>query len=225
MLWWRETPRRSAVQYIADNSKSIILALCTHFLVVVMASVLGDVTEPKCDCAKGPMKGGAQPCDWYIVTFLMDVLTGVPITVLLYTGSARAFRRVTCLEPLSRIGDYEARADPSSGVRPESTNSQRVKRWVCQVVHWLSSALLARVVETALLLMLIQPLLRVANHLGWWACSQFQVTLKQWLNLMIFPIILDAGQFTVQNFILDGRNSSNQASDVRGGDANPTDAK
>ena len=50
--------------------------------------------------------------------------------------------------------------------------------------------------------------MQVANGLGWWACSSAEVEIKQWIHLMILPIGLDAVQFTVQNFVFDGREKS-----------------
>lgn len=79
-IWWLEAPRRHHLQFIADNSKSILLALTasrepsllqsihchadslssppfhptslhemqTHFLVVIIAAILGDVTHAEC---------------------------------------------------------------------------------------------------------------------------------------------------------------------------------
>jgi hypothetical protein len=138
------------------------------------------------------------------VAVLLDDVTAVPGTILLYLGTARLAKRSSCLEPLSRIGDYEAMPD-LNGERPESTDLQRVQRWASQVVHWLACALFARIVETfVILLPLLEQLVLAANALGWWACSKAEVEAKQWLNLMVAPLLLDAGQFTVQNFVLKG---------------------
>lgn len=205
-LWLVEVPRRSKTQYVADNSKSVLLACFSHFFVLGLSAVLGDVTVPHCAranaTAAASMHGGAQPCDWYILTFVLDCMLGVPFTILAYTGTARAFRGVPCLEPLSRIGDYEAAPDPASGERAESSRLARVERWAAQVVHWLLSALVSRTVEAAAVVGLIEPLMAVANRVGWWACTPHQVAWKQWLNMMFYPIVLDAVQFTVQNYVL-----------------------
>lgn len=199
-LWCLESPQRHPVQFIADNSKSIILALMTHFLVIAITALLGDVTTPHCSATS--LHAGAQPCDWYIVTFLLDDLTGVPLTLLLYVGSAQLCGRVQCLEAISRIGDYEARVDPETGRQPESTAAEKAGRWGMQVVHWMLCALVARGVETAAMVLLLEPLMRVANTLGWWACTESEVVAKQWLNLLAIPLCLDALQFAIQNFVL-----------------------
>ena len=136
---------------------------------------------------------------------LLDDLTGVPLTILMYIGSARLLRRVEALEPLSRIGDYEA-SPAMNGERPPSSNAQRVCRWASQVAHWLLCAVLARVLETAVLLVpLLEQLMIAANSIGWWACSELEVEAKQWLHLLVVPLCLDAAQFTIQNLVLDGR--------------------
>lgn len=174
----------------------------------VISALLGDVTVPTCkkNSADTPRPHpGAEPCDWYIVTFLLDDLVGVPITLLLYTVTARLALRHERTMHFGRIGDYEAPLDPVTGERPPSTDGDRVRRWGWQVAHWLLCALVARILETGVLFALLGPLMRVANTLGWWACSEAEVIAKQWLNLMIFPIGLDLVQFTVQNYVLDGR--------------------
>eukprot|EP00966_Prymnesium_polylepis_P085437 1978089-Prymnesium_polylepis.1 len=207
-IWYREKPRRHPVQFCADNSKSIVLALTTHSLVIVITAALGDVTNAHCDAGGSggvSLHPGAQPCDWYLVTFLMDDLVGVPLTLVLYVASARLAARVASLEPLSRVGDYEARRDSATGMQPPSSNGQRVLRWAAQVTHWIGCALVARALETGLLFALLHPLMRVANGLGWWACTSGEVLAKQWINLMVLPIGLDAIQFTVQNYVFDGR--------------------
>ena len=88
MLWLFERPQRTGLQFVADNSKSIFLAFMTHFLVLIISALLGDATTPDCPSPSNPHPG-AEPCDWYIVTFLLDDLVGVPITLLMYTVSAR----------------------------------------------------------------------------------------------------------------------------------------
>ena len=149
------------------------------------------------------LHAGAQPCDWFIVTFLLDDFIGVPLTLLLYVGTARLCQNAPpWLEVVSRIGDYEARVDPETGMQPESSNAERVGRWAKQLLHWLLCALAARTLETGVMVWLLRPLVRVANLLGWWACTDTQVLIKQWLNLMIAPLCLDALQFAVQNFVL-----------------------
>ena len=139
------------------------------------------------------------------MTFLLDDFVAVPLTIVLYVSSARLSAGSAWLEPLSRIGDYEANVDPSAGGRPRSSNCRRLGRWAAQVVHWICCAMAVRAVETGLLLLLISPLMRIANSLGWWACTQEQVTAKQWVNLMGVPIALDAVQFACQNYFFDGR--------------------
>ena len=46
-LWRAERPRRTFAQFAADNGKSVILALVTHFYVLGESAALGDVTTPK----------------------------------------------------------------------------------------------------------------------------------------------------------------------------------
>lgn len=212
LLWRYEKPRRHFVQFCADNSKSVMLALTTHFLVLVISALLGDVTVPKCT-SRSDLHPGAEPCDWYIVTFMLDDFVGVPITLLLYTITARLALRYPRFAHLGRIGDYEAPRDPSTGAIPPSSNVDRVRRWGWQVAHWLLCALVSRVAETAVLFLLLQPLMRVANTLGWWACTKGEVVTKQWIHLMFAPIVLDLIQFTVQNYILDGRVHSGKLHD------------
>jgi hypothetical protein len=69
-LWYTERPRRTFVHFAADNSKSMLLATMTHFLVIAITSIVGDVVVPHCNVTQGAVdvNPGAQPCDWYIVT-------------------------------------------------------------------------------------------------------------------------------------------------------------
>ena len=156
-------------------------------------------------CGGSPSQPGCRSCDWYLMTFMWDAATGVPPTILLHQYSAAACAAYPRLELLSRIGDYEAARDPVTGVRPPSSTGDRARRWGWQVLHWLGCAVVARALSFGLLLLLLQPALRVANLLGWWACTQPQIVAKYWINMLVLPIALDAAQFAVQNYFLDGR--------------------
>lgn len=70
------------------------------------------------------------------------------------------------------------------------------------MLHWLLCAVCARVVDFGILVALSPQLARVAAGLGWWACTKQQVQMKQWLNILVLPILLDSVQFVVQNYFL-----------------------
>eukprot|EP00037_Helgoeca_nana_P002396 m.33515 g.33515 ORF g.33515 m.33515 type:complete len:256 (-) comp12564_c0_seq2:119-886(-) len=184
------------IRFVADNSKSVIAAMMTHFLAAGSAVLIHQITE---------REDAVEDCDWYLVIFVWDSIIGVSLTLIFHQWSARKFQTIPSLEFLSRIGDYEARPDPMTLEREPSTTTQRVRRWGYQVVHWLLCAFSARVIDFAILYGLAQQLARVAAGVGWWACSSHQVQIKQWLNILVFPILLDSCQFLVQNYFLKNR--------------------
>ena len=191
--WWREENRRPLARFVADNSKSAAAAACTHLLASGAALLLGK------------MASSADPCDWYIVFFVWDTFVGVALTIVIHQHTADLAGRCAALEPLSRIGDYEAAPDPSSGLRPPSSDHDRAMRWLGQVAHWVLCAAVARVVDFGILYLAAGRLERTANLIGWWACSHAQVSAKVWLHVVAIPLVLDAAQFLVQNHVLDAR--------------------
>eukprot|EP00038_Savillea_parva_P003367 m.124587 g.124587 ORF g.124587 m.124587 type:complete len:367 (+) comp11156_c0_seq9:574-1674(+) len=196
IAWGCEQPRRPFIRFVADNSKSVIAATMTHFLAGGSALLIRKITE---------QEDAVEPCDWYIVIFVWDSCIGVSLTIIFHQWTAFKFAEMPSLEFLARIGDYESRPDPITRHREPSTTQDRVRRWGYQVLHWLLCALVARIIDFAILYALAQPLARVAAGVGWWACSRTEVEIKQWLNILVFPIFLDSIQFLVQNFFLKNK--------------------
>mmetsp|Transcript_27357 Transcript_27357/g.71717 ORF Transcript_27357/g.71717 Transcript_27357/m.71717 type:complete len:332 (-) Transcript_27357:271-1266(-) len=196
MAWLLESPRRPFIRFVADNSKSVIAATMTHFLAAGSAILIHNITE---------REDAVEDCDWYLIIFVWDSCIGVSLTLIFHQWTAHKFRSMPVLEFLGRIGDYESRPDPLTRHREPSTSAQRVQRWGYQVLHWLICAFVARVIDFAILYALAQELARVAAGLGWWACSKEQVQAKQWLNILVLPILLDSIQFLVQNHFLKNR--------------------
>eukprot|EP00041_Stephanoeca_diplocostata_P009786 m.152848 g.152848 ORF g.152848 m.152848 type:complete len:169 (-) comp17896_c0_seq1:143-649(-) len=131
---------------------------------------------------------------------------------------------------MSRIGDYKAKPDPLTGYRDPSTTYQQINRWGFQVLHWVLCAAAARGIDFGILYGGADQLARVATGIGWWACTEKQVDIKQWLNIMVFPIIIDCVQFLVQNYFLKNRALLAQETEARsrrqslGGDEHIADA-
>lgn len=196
LAWICESPRRPFTRFCADNSKSVLAALMTHFLAGGSAILIHDVTEGEY---------AVESCDWYFIIFVWDSFIGVSLTLILHQWSAHKFKSMPKFEFLSRIGDYESAPDPISGHREPSSTMDRVNRWGYQVLHWLLCAAFARIVDFGILYGLANELARVAAGVGWWACSKYQVQVKQWLNILVFPILLDSIQFLVQNFFLKNK--------------------
>ena len=74
-------------------------------------------------------------CDWYLVMFLIDTAFGCITTITAHSLTTRLAANYKWSEPLSRLGDYEAAPDPETGERPPSTNNDRIKRWIAQVIN------------------------------------------------------------------------------------------
>eukprot|EP00048_Salpingoeca_helianthica_P001035 m.46020 g.46020 ORF g.46020 m.46020 type:complete len:254 (-) comp11069_c0_seq1:20-781(-) len=140
-------------------------------------------------------------CDWYLMVFMWDTVLGCGLNIVFYRASAAFFANLYFLEPLSRIGDYEA-APNLIGVRAPSSFAQRAGRWLAQVLHWVICAVLGRLCVFVILYSLHNPFGHVATWFGAWACTESQVELKTWLFIVLVPVSLDAIQFVVQSFWL-----------------------
>jgi hypothetical protein len=191
-VWRFESPRRTLSHFCADNLKQGISAGVVHGLATGLAMVLRSVTD------------WVDECDWYLMVFLWDTVLGCGLNIIFYRSSAACFGNFYLLEPLSRIGDYEA-APNLIGVRAPSTFGQRAGRWLAQVLHWVSCAVLGRLCVFLILYSLHDPFGHVATWFGGWACSQREVELKTWLFIVLIPVSLDAIQFVVQSFWLKPR--------------------
>jgi len=189
MSWLCESPRRSFVRFVADNSKSVFAATITHFLCGGSAIAIDSISPD------------TQQCDWYLIIFIWDSLIGVSLTLIVHQWTARKAAKFSRFEVISRIGDYDHKPDPN-GLRPPSTNRQRFVRWLYQLAHWIGCAIVCRGVDFGLLYMFAGQLGRVATGVGWWACDEAQVDMKLWLNILCVPIVLDGMQFTIQNRFL-----------------------
>eukprot|EP00040_Diaphanoeca_grandis_P004173 m.27377 g.27377 ORF g.27377 m.27377 type:complete len:319 (+) comp15737_c0_seq1:182-1138(+) len=187
--WLCERPRRPFIRFMADNSKSVFAAMITHFLCGGSAIAIDNISPD------------TQQCDWYFIIFVWDSLIGVSLTLMLHQWSAHKAANYECTEAVSRIGDYNSKPDVS-GYRRPSTNRQRFVRWLFQLGHWIGCAILCRAVDFGLLYLVAKELGRVATGVGWWACSGAQVEIKLWMNILCFPMLLDACQFTIQNHFL-----------------------
>jgi hypothetical protein len=193
--WWTEKPRRPLIRFIADNSKSVMLAVMTHFLAGMSAVMIKRIVK----------HDNVLDCDWYFVIFIWDSLIGVSATIAIHQWSATKFQTWENLEVLSRIGDYEARPHPITGYRELSTNVDRFRRWGYQMAHWISCAIVARLFDFGLLFLVAEYLAGVAAGIGWWACTSAQVKAKQWLNILAMPMVLDSCQFVIQNHFLKAK--------------------
>ena len=45
----------------------------------------------------------------------------------------------------------------------------------------------------------------MAAGVGWWACTKEQVQIKQWLNILVFPILLDSIQVSLPRSVFEFR--------------------
>ena len=45
----------------------------------------------------------------------------------------------------------------------------------------------------------------MAAGIGWWACTSAEVHAKQWLNILVMPMVLDSCQFIIQNHFLKAK--------------------
>lgn len=57
MAWGLERPRRPFVRFVADNSKSVIAALMTHFLAAGSALLIHQITAKE---------DAVEDCDWFV---------------------------------------------------------------------------------------------------------------------------------------------------------------
>eukprot|EP00039_Didymoeca_costata_P001042 m.49182 g.49182 ORF g.49182 m.49182 type:complete len:354 (+) comp10602_c0_seq1:4363-5424(+) len=201
--WMREKPQRRFLQFVADNSKSAIAAMITHVIATFMARELNSLEKD----------GYHNECDWYIVVFFYDVVVSVTMTIILHQYTAAWARNFKSLEFLSRIGDYSSHVTERSpslnddeAAEPENTNQnsklKTFQRWALQVAHWVFCAVIVRLFNFGVLFLLRRELEEISTYVGWWACSESQVSLKVWMNIVIFPLMLDSIQFLVQNYFL-----------------------
>lgn len=140
-------------------------------------------------------------CDWYIMVFVWDTVLGCAINIVLYRYTAAWAASVPILEPLSRVGDYEAKPN-ADGEREPSTLQQRVQRWGAQVLQWVVCAIVGRLCVFVLLVSAHVPFGHVATLVGSWGCTESTLAAKTWIFVVVIPVTMDATQFVVQNFFL-----------------------
>lgn len=154
LTWLLEHPRRPFIRFVADNSKSVLAAIMTHFLAGASTLVLSDVVDKKAH---------VMACDWYFIIFVWDSIIGVSLTLVLHQWSAKKFATMPMLEFLSRIGDYDSKPDPITGFREASSTFQCVNRWGYQVLHWVVCAAVARVLDFGIMYLGASILARIAT--------------------------------------------------------------
>lgn len=74
LTWVLEKPRRPFVRFVADNSKSGLAALMTHFLAGGTTLLLEHIVAKR---------DGVMTCDLYFAIFLWDSFVGVSLTLIM----------------------------------------------------------------------------------------------------------------------------------------------
>eukprot|EP00041_Stephanoeca_diplocostata_P004434 m.45074 g.45074 ORF g.45074 m.45074 type:complete len:352 (-) comp15112_c0_seq3:2759-3814(-) len=187
--WYNESPRRSLRQFVIDNFKQVVSGSITHFEATGFAILMFNHNTK------------VSQCDWYLMLFMLDTAYGCFLTVTTHAFTAQLAARFSWSEPLSRVGDYYGKPWPD-GTRDPSTRAQMVWRWVAQTLHWTIVAVIARGVVVGWAYLFRESVGKSAALLGSWACSKKSQYTKTFLNIIFFPILMDAIQVVVQSFAL-----------------------
>lgn len=132
---------------------------------------------------------------------MFDTSFGCTATILTHAATARFAARFDWSEPLSRVGDYEAKP-AADGSIVDSTKKQRLWRWIAQILHWTLVAVLCRGAVYGVIFGLQSTLRRVAVMLGAWACTPTENVTKTYLNVILWPLLMDSMQVVLQSFAL-----------------------
>jgi hypothetical protein len=135
--------------------------------------------------SSGDNKSGAtkiyNECDWYIVVFFYDSVVSVGMQIAFHQLTAQWASKYngSVMQALARVGNY----DEKDGIRSSSSGGLRIWGW--QVAHYTACAVAVRVVSFGALYGFRTQMQAVATYIGWWACTEKQITLKVWLNIVI----------------------------------------
>ena len=75
-------------------------------------------------------------------------------------------------------------------------------RWLAQAMHWTVCAIVMRGVVILFIWAAHEPLGDIAVYMGSWACSSSQVRAKTFLNIVLWPLVMDMLQVIAQSFAL-----------------------
>ena len=166
LSWLLERPRRSFVAFFADNSKSAAAAGVTHFMASAIARVL-EVADAG--------NGYNSECDFYIVVFVQDSIMSVASTIALHQYTSRLAAKSKHFKSLARVGKYTTLDEDGNEVF--TTRSLYIRRWFMQMCHWVFCAIITRLGNFVILYLLKSEMQTIAVFLGWWACTEAEVSL------------------------------------------------
>lgn len=193
-----EVPKRPWVVWIFDNSKQVFGAFLQHCLNMMLAILLSHANE-------------ADNWDWYFMSFVWDILIGVP---LCYYG----------LKLVENIGIRYHIEELNTGVyikehhfSPEiefldpaliaKKHEVDYRIWVIQLAVWGLIVAAMKVLLFWILQIFAAPLEIAVNFiLGW---MNAYPNCKLILIMMIIPLFLNALQFWVQDNILKAKKETN----------------
>lgn len=194
-----EHPKRPVIVWLLDTSKQAFSCILAHWMNMVLAVLLSSANE-------------SDNWEWYFINITVDVFLGVFLWYLMLKAIEKAAMKyeITMLNTGNYVNmDYDAEvAWDFEPTKQTDIDDIDFRIWIAQIAVWGLIVIIVKLVLYCFQLLFAPVLESISAILIGWL--KMYPNIKLVLIMVIWPFILNAVQFWIQDNILKSKKSRNK---------------